>query len=61
MAKRLIVGVVGTVLTILMYAGCGRAIDHNLDQINRPLEIQEDDPRWNCKTMGNRICGKVDE
>jgi len=20
-------------------------------------EISEDDPRWNCSTMGNRICG----
>jgi len=20
--------------------------------------IQEDDPRWNCETMGNLICGK---
>jgi hypothetical protein len=19
--------------------------------------IQEDDPRWDCRTMGNRICG----
>ena len=22
-----------------------------------PGQIQEDDPRWNCQTMGNRICG----
>lgn len=20
-------------------------------------DIAEDDPRWNCSTMGNRICG----
>lgn len=20
--------------------------------------IEEDDPRWNCKTMGNHVCGK---
>jgi hypothetical protein len=19
--------------------------------------IEEDDPRWNCKTMGNKVCG----
>lgn len=19
--------------------------------------IQEDDPRWDCRTMGNRVCG----
>lgn len=22
-----------------------------------PTRITEDDPRWNCTTMGNRICG----
>lgn len=21
--------------------------------------IQEDDPRWDCRTMGNRICGPL--
>lgn len=21
--------------------------------------ITEDDPRWNCHTMGNRICGPI--
>lgn len=21
------------------------------------IRIEEDDPRWNCATMGNRICG----
>lgn len=19
--------------------------------------VQEDDPRWNCRTMGNQVCG----
>ena len=23
------------------------------------VRIEEDDPRWDCRTMGNRICGKV--
>ena len=21
------------------------------------VRVQEDDPRWDCRTMGNRICG----
>ncbi len=29
---------------------------------NEPLDsfvhIEEDDPRWDCNTMGNRICGE---
>ena len=23
------------------------------------LQIEEDDPRWDCRTMGNKICGAV--
>ncbi len=23
------------------------------------VRITEDDPRWDCRTMGNRICGPV--
>lgn len=23
-----------------------------------PANIEEDDPRWNCSTMGNQICGE---
>jgi hypothetical protein len=23
--------------------------------------IEEDDPRWNCKTMGNKVCGPTAE
>lgn len=25
----------------------------------RPYTITEDDPRWDCHTMGNRVCGEV--
>lgn len=28
---------------------------HKLDQ--SAVVIEEDDPRWDCRTMGNRICG----
>lgn len=23
----------------------------------QPMRIEEDDPRWDCATMGNRVCG----
>lgn len=23
-------------------------------------QIEEDDPRWDCRTMGNRVCGEDD-
>lgn len=26
-------------------------------QVRLPHRISEDDPRWDCRTMGNRICG----
>jgi len=49
-------------LGALFAAGCIYAAD--ADDLAGPqppaLEtttIQEDDPRWNCMTMGNRICG----
>lgn len=36
-----------TIAAIAVMAGCGG---------NSP--IQEDEPGWNCHTMGNKICGK---
>jgi len=30
--------------------------------VHRPAQahtIEEDDPRWDCKTMGNHICGEI--
>jgi uncharacterized lipoprotein YajG len=33
--------------TLLILAGCAA-----------PQPIQEDDPRWDCHSMGNKICGK---
>ena len=23
------------------------------------VRVEEDDPRWDCRTMGNQICGKA--
>ena len=28
-------------------------------KVTKVTKITEDDPRWNCHTMGNRICGPV--
>ena len=25
--------------------------------VNMGQQVQEDSPRWNCETMGNRVCG----
>lgn len=27
--------------------------------VGRDGHITEDDPRWNCETMGNQTCGRV--
>lgn len=31
-----------------------------LSHMNSSPRIEEDDVEWNCKTMGNRICGELD-
>lgn len=28
-------------------------------QSTAPVVVEEDDPRWNCMTMGNKVCGPV--
>ena len=37
----------------------GPAIDHEYDEMDRRAReaCQEDEPCWDCETMGNRICG----
>jgi hypothetical protein len=37
----------------LILAGCGAS--ESPKQADR---IEEDDPRWDCRTMGNRVCGE---
>ena len=37
----------------LILAGCGAG--ESPKQADR---IEEDDPRWDCRTMGNQICGE---
>jgi hypothetical protein len=33
---------------------------HLADTLSASMPIEEDDPRWDCATMGNHICGPVD-
>lgn len=28
-------------------------------QIHDLRQVQEDDPEWNCATMGNGVCGEI--
>ena len=37
----------------------GEFSHHTLDYVvtNSGIIIYEDDPRWDCRVMGNRICG----
>lgn len=53
MRTRVILGIAATIATLtLMEAAPDRVT------IDSP-RIEEDDPRWDCRTMGNRICGEV--
>lgn len=56
--------VTAAVLTATVFAGgflTAQALDTNEATVSQPTQatqqIQEDDPRWDCRTMGNRICG----
>lgn len=41
--------------------GTEKFFDDNLIIVNgHAIRIEEDDPRWNCQTMGNHICGEYD-
>lgn len=61
-------GVGWLVVAFVLSLGMGPAYEHNdyvqamhylaeLSMRSDPDVIQEDDPRWDCRTMGNRICG----
>lgn len=32
--------------------------DRTHEQVRIMHELQEDDPGWNCHTMGNHVCGR---
>jgi len=52
---------VNTILVAGFVAGCAHAaVQPGPDApptTSRHVTITEDDPRWNCLTMGNRTCG----
>lgn len=45
------------VLAILLLVGIGAYGDQ---QIGEPVSCQEDDPCWDCPTMGDGVCGVPD-
>jgi hypothetical protein len=48
--------IIGAVL-VSGISGCDtKEIDTN-GNVESVTRIEEDDPRWDCRTMGNRICG----
>lgn len=55
--------VTAAVLTAAFVGGflTAQALDTNEATVSQPThatqQIREDDPRWDCRTMGNRICG----
>ena len=64
MKRRIAAGVVGTIAVLgLAYVPASpleSGISDSQANWNRETKakITEDDPRWNCHTMGNKICGK---
>lgn len=51
--------VVATVVAapLILIGVSGEAIALPKRPHERPKVIHEDDPRWDCRTMGNRVCG----
>lgn len=48
------------VMTMLVAADTPRPpLRLDLGTITVPATVQEDDPQWDCRTMGNRVCGEV--
>jgi len=43
---------------LLLVPLIGNAIDHE-QRVHAPITCQEDMPCWDCRTMGNRICGPL--
>ena len=60
---RLLHIIVYTIVVLLLLGGCASLIRANTADAQASStstsseRIQEDDPRWNCKTMGNGVCG----
>lgn len=50
--ERVMVGIIATSLALSVMAPSCDPVRHD-----RIVAVEEDDPRWDCRTMGNRICG----
>jgi hypothetical protein len=59
--KRIAVGVVGTIsvlaLAYIPASPLESGISDSQANWNRETKITEDSPGWDCKTMGNKVCG----
>lgn len=57
--KVILLGVAMFAAFVLFFLLMGPAIDHEFDEMERRAQeaCQEDEPCWDCETMGNRICG----
>lgn len=52
--ERVLLGIIASGLAISMFApSCDPK-----PVMPDGYSIQEDDPRWDCRTMGNKICGR---
>ena len=49
-------GVVALLVTLT--SGCANDLRQTVTE-KVPVECQEDEPCWDCETMGNRICGPL--
>lgn len=47
------------VVAVLVFAAAltFAVVSYDTPRSSTPTTIYEDDPRWDCHTMGNRICG----
>lgn len=50
--------VAGALAWALVIGGAVVACDGPEQDGGAPTRIEEDDPRWDCRTMGNRTCGE---
>lgn len=49
MTRKLLIGLAGA---ILLFTACSAST-----ATKAPTHLEEDDPGWDCHTMGNRTCG----
>jgi hypothetical protein len=47
-----VVGVIVLAALVIVLTVC-----YTVGQDNKRVRLQEDDPGWNCHTMGNKVCG----